>query len=164
MISGPTGAYPCGLASIWRPLVKKLNDYGFEVIKSAEMSALATTLRRCFVVASIAILLVPAAGVGSTARPALVATDLTPLTLRGDRFKPGETVRLTVWDGEQKLVRVRKANAIGRIRAIFAEVQVVDRCSSNLRAVALGSNGRRATWKLPQLLSLRRRSLTERLR
>jgi len=105
---------------------------------------------RCFLVASIAILLAPAAGAGPT-RPALVATDLTPLTLRGDRFKAGETVRLTVWRDGQKLVRVRRASAIGRVRAAFVGVQIVDRCNSDVRAVALGSSGRRAAWKLSQL-------------
>jgi len=109
------------------------------------------TITRCLLLASIATLLAPTAGAGTTARPVLVATDLTPLTLRGDSFKPGELVRLTVWENGQKLVRVRRASAAGRVRAAFVDVQLVDRCSSDVHATALGTSGRRAVWKLPQL-------------
>ena len=125
--------------------------YVFEVIKSIGMSSPATTIGRLFLVASIATLLAPAGAGSTTGRPALVATDLTPLTLRGDRFKAGEAVRVTVWQSGEKLVRVRRASATGHVRAAFVEVQVVDRCNSDLRAVALGASGRRAAWKLPQL-------------
>lgn len=72
-----------------------------------------------------------------------------PLLLRGMRFVGDERVRVTVSSRGVRAVRRVKAGDAGRFTLRFPGV-FVDRCSG-LLALALGSEGSRASLKLAQL-------------
>lgn len=72
-----------------------------------------------------------------------------PLTLRGERFVPGEHVRVTVKSERTAAKRVT-ASSSGVFVVRFRGV-AYDRCHG-LVAVAVGSRGSRATLKRPELL------------
>jgi hypothetical protein len=77
-------------------------------------------------------------------KASLRIVDREPLTLRGENFKAGERVRisLSVPLTERKVVR---ATATGSFRATFLEISVA-RCEG-VRAVAVGGAGSQATVK-----------------
>ena len=71
------------------------------------------------------------------------------LTVRGVHFVPGERVKITVTAG-QRLVKETSADGRGSFSVRFRTS--FDRCSSRLRALAVGTRGSRAGAKLPELL------------
>jgi hypothetical protein len=84
---------------------------------------------------------------GATGRATLQLVDRTPLKLRGKGFIARERVRVTVSVRGRTAKRVI-ASPAGAFVVVFRDVSV-DRCSG-LRAVANGSQGSRASLKLPQ--------------
>jgi hypothetical protein len=102
----------------------------------------------------IATLLVAASGsaaalteAAADGRATLRLADREPLELRGKGFVARERVRVTVFVQGRTSKRVT-ASARGTFLVVFQDV-AVDRCSG-LRAVANGSEGSRASFKLPQ--------------
>lgn len=117
------------------------------------VSAAAMTSLALLGAAAIALASLAGAADGSTTRAAtLRLADTQPLTVIGARFLSRESVvvRATV-DGERSVRRVR-ATPTGRFTAIFAGIDVVDRCSSGILVRAVGARGSEATLKLPQPL------------
>lgn len=86
---------------------------------------------------------------GSSERPALRLLGMSPLTVRGVHFKPGEKVRLVAVVAGSKLGRSARAGVAGSFTVTFGEVPAVDPCSSSLVVVARGSLGSAALLKLP---------------
>jgi hypothetical protein len=80
-------------------------------------------------------------------RATLRLVDSAPLKLRGRGFVARERVRITVSARGRTAKRVT-ASAAGAFLAVFRDVSV-DRCSG-LTVVAVGSQGSRASLKLPQ--------------
>lgn len=72
-----------------------------------------------------------------------------PLTLRGERFVPGEHVRVTVKSERMTAKRVT-ASSSGVFVVRFPSI-AYDRCHG-LAAGAVGSRGSRATLKRPRLM------------
>jgi len=89
---------------------------------------------------------------GSSTRPAVhrsagLRIAISPITVAGFRFAPGERVRVTVVARGRKAVRRTVATAAGRFTVRFAFS--VDRCSAGIAVSAVGSRGTRAFAKLP---------------
>ena len=82
------------------------------------------------------------------ATPSLRLVTLTPLTLRGAGFAPGETVRvvLTPGRGRKQAVRTARATTAGSFRVRY-ELVALEPCHGFVVAAATGSHGSRATWK-----------------
>lgn len=84
-------------------------------------------------------------------RPATIhPLALSPLKVKGERFKPRETVRLTVRSGQERLLRRVRATRARTFTTEFEQV-FVDRCNSDLWISAVGGRGSRAVYKLPML-------------
>jgi hypothetical protein len=89
------------------------------------------------------------AGQATRARPQLRVIDLAPLVVKGERFRSLERVRLTVTEDGTSVSRRVRATRRGSFSASFANI-VVDRCSSDFSAFAVGALGSRAAAKIPQ--------------
>lgn len=82
--------------------------------------------------------------------PRLVLAAVKPLTIKGTGFRATERVRVTVRVGGRSYLRQIRA-VRGVITAAFVNVPRLDRCMTELRAVATGAKGSRASLKLAQL-------------
>jgi hypothetical protein len=84
----------------------------------------------------------------ASSTPSLGPVSLTPLTLRGAGFVPGEAVRveLAPGRGRKRAVRTAHATAAGSFRVRYALV-ALEPCHGIVIATATGSRGSRATWK-----------------
>src|SRR5262245_37288702 len=100
------------------------------------------------VLAALALLTVGAAG---AATPSLRFLDLTPATVRGTGFVPGEQVKLTLRAGTDKRTRTARASAGGAFVVDFGRLREQDRCSGFLAVTAVGARGDHATYKLPAM-------------
>ncbi len=69
----------------------------------------------------------------------------------GARFLPGDTVRVVLHAGTVKRLRTVRASPAGEFTVAFGTLSWQDRCSGKIWLVAVGSNGRRATYRLPTL-------------
>jgi len=73
-----------------------------------------------------------------------------PLELRGERFKPNQSVSLRVELGAKIYKRTLRTNDAGTFTATFASL-VLDRCSKRLAVTAVGARGDRAAFELHTL-------------
>ena len=97
---------------------------------------------RALGVAVCAVLFLTAASAsGADRRAALTIADREPLTIRGTRFAPNESVRLLVVSGVVQRARSVRAGSRGGFTAVFRIG--LDRCDA-LVVQALGSRGSRA--------------------
>jgi hypothetical protein len=80
--------------------------------------------------------------------PKLRAVDLDPVRLAGSGFSPGESVRVRVRVAGHTRTKRARAGDRGRFRVRFREL-AQPRCGPALTARAVGSDGHRATLKLP---------------
>jgi hypothetical protein len=109
-------------------------------------------MRRVLVLGTLVLAIAPAgtaADQRGEARPSLRLVGGPSLTVRGARFVPGERVKITVTLG-QRLVKEASADGRGSFSVRFRTS--FDRCSSSLRALAVGNRGSRAAVKLPELM------------
>jgi hypothetical protein len=86
-------------------------------------------------------------------KPSLRAASSSPLVLKGQRFRAFERVRLTVTAGAERKRRLVRATRDGSFIASFPGLGI-DRCNSNVWALAVGLRGSEASLrlgKLPQL-------------
>lgn len=111
----------------------------------------ASRLGRTLVLGLLVYGLAAPAGTATKARPSLGLERLAPLTLRGASFAPRERLRLSLWADGRRIVRFLQATRSGRFRAEFPAVVILDRCSAEVRAVAVGARSGTVGWKLPQL-------------
>jgi hypothetical protein len=85
----------------------------------------------------------------AAATPALRLLDSSPVRFAGRGFAPGERVRVRASAAGSSRTRRVSAGARGRFRVTFRHLSH-DRCSGLLIARAIGSEGRRASYKRPQ--------------
>jgi hypothetical protein len=89
-----------------------------------------------------------AAGDGTSAR--LKIASKKPLELRGEQFKPNQSVALRVELGAKVYKRTLRTTAAGTFTAKFDSL-VLDRCSKRLAVTAVGARGDRAEFELHTL-------------
>jgi heme A synthase len=100
------------------------------------------------VVVILSLALTGAAVAGSDATSAqLKIVRKKPLELRGERFKPNQSVALRVELGTKIYKRALRTNAAGTFTATFDSL-VLDRCSHRLAVTAVGARGDRAEFEL----------------
>jgi hypothetical protein len=106
-------------------------------------------MRTLAVIGAVSLVLAASAAGGSEARgkPTLKLVSGTALTLRGAHFATRERVRVTVTT-DRRLTKRVTASGSGAFVVRFD--LVYDRCSG-LFALATGTEGSRATLKMPQL-------------
>jgi hypothetical protein len=109
------------------------------------------TLASVLVAISLGVAATSASGSEQKQRPTLRASSLSPLVLRGVRFRPLERVRLIVTVSGETRQKAVRATRIGAFTASFPSIDV-DRCLSGFGAVAVGRLSSRVILKLPQLL------------
>jgi hypothetical protein len=85
-------------------------------------------------------------------KPTLRAQRLSPLILRGQRFRALERVRVTVTAADATRRKNVRASRVGSFTASFPSLLVVDKCNADLSAFAVGHRGSRAAFKLPRPL------------
>jgi len=73
-----------------------------------------------------------------------------PLELRGEHFKPNQSVALRVELGAKVYKRMLRTNAAGTFTATFDGL-VLDRCSKRLAVTAVGARGDKAAFELHTL-------------
>jgi len=82
--------------------------------------------------------------------PTLRLAGLAPVKVAGKYFQPRERVQLVASIDGTKIRRVVRASRLGAFSVIFVQIDVVDRCASDLFVRAIGGLGSRAAVKLPQ--------------
>jgi hypothetical protein len=81
--------------------------------------------------------------------PALRIVAMTPFTLVGAHFRPGERVRLVVASDRDERVQKVRANAAGAFEVVFDDVRT-GRMVAELSVTAEGEGGRRISFALNQ--------------
>jgi hypothetical protein len=103
--------------------------------------------RFCLLTTLLVALMVAAAALGAT-KPALTIRDDLPITLHGGGFRSGESVRVVVEMGEQRLVRATQAGRLGGFTVRYAGVRL-DYCATPLVITARGARSGVVTAKIP---------------
>jgi hypothetical protein len=85
-------------------------------------------------------------GAATPSKPRL-ALSTAPLTVKGNGFKPRESIRLSVVASARTVRRTVNASLSGRFTATFPSV-TVDRCNGGVTARAVGRRGSTAVAKL----------------
>ena len=101
--------------------------------------------------ASLCVAAATAAGARADGTPTLRVTDLTPVTVKGARFEPGETVRVVLRAGDTKRVRMVRAASGGGFMVDFGTLLRRERCDVAISLAASGTQGNRVVYKLPPL-------------
>jgi hypothetical protein len=83
---------------------------------------------------------------GGAARPTLKLVKRSPVAVAGSHFKARESVRVTVTASGQSRTRYVRSTSSGSFTASF-DITAGDRCTSSVRAVAIGAAGDRAYLK-----------------
>lgn len=107
---------------------------------------------RVLALGTLVLTLVPAGAAADqlgNSKPTLRLIGGPTLAVRGARFVPGERVKVTVTVGQRltkEAIVDRRGSFSVRFRTSF------DRCSSSLRALAVGNRGSHALVKMPELM------------
>jgi len=111
-------------------------------------------MRAAPLVAVLAVLSLTITGVSVAASDATSAqlkiARKKPLELRGERFKPNQSVALRVELGAKVYKRTLRTSESGTFTATFDSL-VLDRCSKRLAVTAVGARGDRAAFELHTL-------------
>lgn len=92
-----------------------------------------------------------AVGAGSsTARATLRVSGTDPIVVKGQHFRPRESVRVTISYTGTRKVRTVRTSAAGTFAASLDVPLPFDPCTDSLLATARGSSGDSAQAKLPQ--------------
>jgi hypothetical protein len=87
----------------------------------------------------------------STGQPTVRIAQLSPLVVRGERFRAAQRVVIRVTAASETRVRTMRTTPSGAFVARFSAV-TVDRCSGGVSVVVTAADGRVAKTRRPDLL------------
>jgi hypothetical protein len=101
---------------------------------------------------AVSVTLLSAAAAGAAkSPPTLRIITLEPVHVTGRHFRPYERVRLAASSNGVTVRRTLRTTRSGAFAATFVQLEIPDRCSTDLLVQAVGGRGSRAVAKLPQL-------------